>query len=311
MKENIVFTKMSGSGNDFIVIDNRNKIVKTASAFAKKYCNREGVDGLLLVEKSHLRHADFRMVYYNSDGSRASFCGNGARCISLFAYLNKIASSKMSFESDAGLISSEVKDNLKCHCESRLDGPWQSQTVKIKMPAPKNFKLDFDLTTAVPIAKPSACYGASKNFEASFVNTGVPHTVIFVESLRKQGYLVEDIKNIDVNNLGRLIRFHKKFKPAGTNVNFVKVLGKNKLQVRTYERGVEAETLACGTGVVASAIISIMKKYVSSPVSVLTQGGETLKVYYDGKTAFFEGKVNCISKGKLPNLIKRKAIDKN
>ena len=239
------------------------------------------------------------MVYYNSDGSRASFCGNGARCISLFAYLNKIAPSKMSFESDAGLILAEVKNDLKCHCESRLVGSWQSQTVKLKMPSPKNFKMDFDLTAA------------GKNFEASFVNTGVPHTVIFVESLRKQGYLVEDIKNIDVNNLGRLIRFHKKFKPAGTNVNFVKVLGKNKLQVRTYERGVEAETLACGTGVVASAIISIMKKYVSSPVSVLTQGGETLKVYYDGKTAFFEGKVSCISEGKLPNLIKRKAIDKN
>jgi diaminopimelate epimerase len=148
------------------------------------------------------------------------------------------------------------------------------------MPAPKKFKMDFDLTAA------------GKNFEASFANTGVPHTVIFVK----------DIKNIDVNKLGRLIRFHKKFAPAGTNVNFVKVLAKNKLQVRTYERGVEAETLACGTGVVASAIISIMKKYVSSPVSVLTQGGETLKVYYDGKTAFFEGKVTIIFERKTEKI---------
>ncbi|MDO8734153.1 MAG: diaminopimelate epimerase [Elusimicrobiota bacterium] len=266
---NISFTKMSGSGNDFIVIDNRNKIVKTASAFAKKYCNREGVDGLLLVEKSHFRHTDFKMVYYNSDGSHASFCGNGARCISLFAYLNKMAPSKMSFESDAGIILAEIKN---CSRKAKL-----CYDVKIKMPAPKNFKLDFDLIAS------------GKNFEASFANTGVPHTVIFVK----------DIKNVDVNKLGRLIRFHKKFQPAGTNVNFVKVLGKNKLQVRTYERGVEAETLACGTGVVASAIISIMKKYVSSPVSVLTQGGETLKVYYDGKTAFFEGKVTVIFEGKI------------
>ncbi|MFA5779538.1 MAG: diaminopimelate epimerase [Elusimicrobiota bacterium] len=273
----INFVKMSGSGNDFIVIDNRNKIVKTASAFAKKYCNREGVDGLLFVEKSHLPHTDFRMIYYNSDGSRASFCGNGARCISLFAYLNKIAPSKMSFKSDAGLITAEIKNDLECHYESRLVGSWQSQTVKIKMPVPKNFKLDFDLTAS------------GKNFEASFVHTGVPHTVIFVKN----------IKNVDVNKLGRLIRFHKKFEPSGTNVNFVKVLGKNKLQVRTYERGVEAETLACGTGVVASAIISIMKKYVSSPVSVLTQGGETLKVYYDGKTAFFEGKVSLVFEGEI------------
>jgi diaminopimelate epimerase len=113
---------------------------------------------------------------------------------------------------------------------------------------------------------------------------------------------VKNIENVDVNKLGRLIRFHKKFKPAGTNVNFVKVLAKNKLQVRTYERGVEAETLACGTGVVASAIISIMKKYVSSPVSVLTQGGETLKVYYDGKTAFFEGKVTIIFERKTEKI---------
>lgn len=292
MEKNINFTKMSGSGNDFIVIDNRKKPVKNASAFAKKYCNKKGVDGLLLVEKSRLSRTDFRMVYYNSDGSHASFCGNGARCISLFAYLNKIAPSKMSFESDSGLISSEIK----CSRRAKL-----CRTVKIKMPSPKNFKLDFDLTASVPIAKPSACYGASKNFEASFVHTGVPHTVIFVK----------DIKNVDVNKLGRLIRFHKKFAPAGTNVNFVKVLSKNKLRVRTYERGVEAETLACGTGVVASSVISIMKKYVSSPVSVLTQGGETLKVYYDGKTAFFEGNVSYISEGKLPNLIKRQSIDKN
>ncbi len=263
---------MSGSGNDFIVIDNRNKIVKDASAFAKKYCNREGVDGLLLVEKPLQKQNDFRMVYYNSDGSHASFCGNGARCISLFAYLNKIAPSKMSFKSDAGLITAEIRDAAGGHCESRLVGSWQSRVVKVKMPSPKNFKLDFGLPAG------------GKNFTASFANTGVPHTVIFVK----------DIKNVDVNKLGRLIRFHKKFKPAGTNVNFVKVLGKNKLQVRTYERGVEAETRACGTGVVASAVISIMKKYVSSPVSVLTQGGEILKVYYDGKTAFFEGKVSFI-----------------
>ncbi|PKM92576.1 MAG: diaminopimelate epimerase, partial [Elusimicrobia bacterium HGW-Elusimicrobia-4] len=164
----INFTKMSGSGNDFIVINNRNKIVKNASAFAKKYCNREGVDGLLLLEKSRQNRSDFKMVYYNSDGSHASFCGNGARCISLFAYLNKIAPSKMSFESDAGLISAEIKNNLKCHCESRPVGSWQSQTVKVKMPAPKNFKMDFDLTAD------------NKNFEAYFVHTGVPHTVIFV-----------------------------------------------------------------------------------------------------------------------------------
>jgi len=179
----------------------------------------------------------------------------------------------MSFESDAGIISAEIKNGTKCH-PGLVSG---SHIVKIKMPLPKNFKLDFDLTAV------------GQNFNASFINTGVPHTVIFVE----------DIKKIKVEHLGKAIRWHKEFQPEGTNVNFVKVLAKNKLQVRTYERGVEAETLACGTGVVASSVILIMKKYVSSPVSVLTQGGETLKVYYDGKTAFLEGKVTVVFEGKI------------
>ncbi|MFH1540942.1 MAG: diaminopimelate epimerase [Elusimicrobiota bacterium] len=274
-RKSVSFVKMSGSGNDFIVIDNRNKIVKNATTFAKKYCSRKfgiGADGLLLVEKS--KAANFKMVYYNSDGSRASFCGNGARCIALFAYVKKIASLKMSFESDAGLISAEVKNNLKCHCEEK---PCQSQTIKIKMPEPKNFNLDFNITVE------------GKKFEASFVDTGVPHTVIFAEK----------IENVDVEKFGRLIRFHKKFQPAGTNVNFVKILGKNKLQVRTYERGVEAETLACGTGVVASSMISIKKGFVKSPVTILTQGGEILNVYYDGKTVHFEGKISLVFGGKI------------
>ncbi|MFH0948267.1 MAG: diaminopimelate epimerase [Elusimicrobiota bacterium] len=294
MKE-INFVKMSGSGNDFIVIDNRKKIIKNASLFAKKYCTKEDVDGLLLVEKSLLKQNDFKMVYYNSDGSRASFCGNGARCISLFACLNKIASSKMSFESDAGLISAEIKNDTKCHPELTRDvtmnliqGFTGTHTVKVKMPAPKDFNLDFIL------------HVDSKNLASSFVNTGVPHTVIFVNpALSEKFFRKGGVENVDVNRLGRLIRFHKKFAPAGTNVDFVKIIGKNKLQVRTYERGVEAETLACGTGVVASSIISILKKYVSSPVSVLTQGGETLKVYYDGKTVYFEGKVAIVFEGKI------------
>lgn len=257
------FTKMSGSGNDFIVIDNRNKIVKNGTFFAEKYCHRKfgiGADGLLLVERS--RSADFRMVYYNSDGSRASFCGNGARCIAFFSHFKKIAPAKMNFESDAGLISAEVKNN---------------STVKVKMPKPSGIKTDFVL----PVG--------GRNIAVSFINTGVPHAVIFVS----------DINNVDIKKLGQAIRYHKKFRPTGTNVDFAKVLGKNKLQIRTYERGVESETLACGTGITASAIISILKKDVSSPVSVLTQGGETLKVYYDFGAAFLEGKVLPVFEGKI------------
>ncbi len=263
MKKIINFLKMSGSGNDFVVVDNRRKIIANPAAFAKKYCHRKfgvGADGLLLVEKS--KKYDFRMVYFNSDGSRAAFCGNGSRCISLFAFTNGIAPKKMIFDSDAGVICSEVK---------------QGGTVKVRMPEPKGILLDLAIDVD------------GKKYRAAFANTGVPHTVIFVR----------DIENTDVEALGGKIRRHKMFAPAGTNVNFVKLLGKNKISVRTYERGVEGETLACGTGSVASAVISILKKYAASPVSAATRGGEILKAYYDGKTAYFEGKVAISFEGKI------------
>ena len=278
--QKISFTKMSGSGNDFIVIDNRKKIVKNPSAFAKKYCDRKfgvGADGILLVENSKI--ADFRMVYYNSDGSRASFCGNGARCISLFAYTNNIAPQKMSFESDAGLITSEIKNDISCHCERSASWrrAWQSCYVKIKMPNPKDIKQNIEIKVD------------NRKLDVSFANTGVPHVIVYVK----------EIKNIDVDNLGKKIRWHRQFQPQGTNVNFVKILGKNKIQVRTYERGVEGETLACGTGVVASSVISITKGLALSPVNALTQGGEILKVYHDCCNTFFEGKVNITFEGKI------------
>ncbi|MDD5687731.1 MAG: diaminopimelate epimerase [Elusimicrobia bacterium] len=266
---NVNFTKMSGSGNDFIVIDNREKIVKNPSDFAKKYCHRKfgiDADGLLLVEKS--KTADFKMRYYNSDGSFASFCGNGSRCIALFAYLKKIAPQKMRFDSDADIISAEIVSS--CKEEFCYD-------VKVKMPQPKDIRQDLNVNVE------------NKIFKVSFINTGVPHAVIFVKN----------IKDIDVNDLGKKIRWHKEFKPEGTNVNFVQVTNKSSLHVRTYERGVEAETLACGTGVVASSVISILKEYVSSKVNVLTQGGEILKVYYEEGKIHFEGKVSSIFEGQV------------
>ncbi|MBN1384523.1 MAG: diaminopimelate epimerase [Elusimicrobia bacterium] len=263
------FAKMSGCGNDFIVIDNRKKIVKNPSRFAIKYCHRKkgiGADGLLLVENPSARRnrRNFRMRYFNSDGSHASFCGNGARCIAFFAYRKKIASKKMRFESDAGSIPAEIKG---CN-------------VKLKMPKPKDIKLDFTITVE------------GKKYNVSFADIGVPHIMVFMK----------DIKNIDIDNLGRKIRHHKEFRPAGTNVNLIKVINKNKLQIRTYERGVEGETLACGTGAVASSIVSVLKGYVSSPVSVLTRGGEILKVYYDNPSAgkvYLEGKVDLVFENKI------------
>ena len=239
------FYKMSGGGNDFVLFDNRQKTLPADySELAKKVCLRKfsiGADGLLVLEEDP--SADFRMVYFNADGSRAEMCGNGARCIARFAQLIKAASSKMKFQTDAGPVTAEV----------------QESTVRVNIGPPKGLRLDFSLKME-----------EQKELNASFINTGVPHTVV----------LVTDLEKISVPDLGRKIRNLKEFAPEGTNADFVQLVDETHLIVRTYERGVEAETLACGTGVMASAIVCGAKKLVTSPVDCLTRGGETLRVYF-------------------------------
>ncbi|MDI6641670.1 MAG: diaminopimelate epimerase, partial [Elusimicrobiota bacterium] len=213
---------------------------------AKKLCQRHfsvGADGLLIVENSTCRgEADFKMLYFNSDGSQAAMCGNGARCVAYYAYINKIAERQMQFETLAGVIKAKVTGSK----------------VRISLADPKDIKLDFSLKLD------------NKEFNVSFVDTGVPHTVIFVSEL----------DGVDVKNLGKKIRYHEKFLPEGTNVNFVKVVNEHTLNIRTYERGIEDETYACGTGAVASAVIAAMKNLVKSPVRCRTTGGEILTVYF-------------------------------
>lgn len=269
----ISFFKMTGSGNDFVLFDNRkNNLPKDYSKLAKKICDRKfsvGADGILILEKCD--EADFRMIIYNSDGSRAEMCGNGARCISRFAHLLQITPHKMKFMTDAGLIFSEVT----------------GETVKIKMGTPKDLKLDFALKLP-----------DSKEIDVSFINTGVPHAVIFVT----------DIEKIDVNDLGRKVRYHKEFAPNGANANFVFHKDLHHLSVRTYERGVEAETLACGTGVTASSLISAAKGLTESPVSCLTRGGDILKIYFKMNQDFsfsevyLEGPAIVCFKGEIENV---------
>jgi len=226
------FYKMSGSGNDFIIIDNRNKVVKDAdlTKFIASVCRRKmsvGADGFILVE--------------NSD--------DGARCVARFAYVNKIAGTQMSFKTQAGIIHAQVNNDR----------------VKIKMPDPTDFKKDEGLKL-----KDGA-------LSISSIHTGVPHVVI----------VVDDIENAAVVELGREIRYHKTFAPAGTNVNFICPMEDNVIAMRTYERGVEDETLACGTGAVAGAIVMADKSNVKSPVSILTRSGERLYIYYTEKKGIF------------------------
>lgn len=263
------FVKMVASGNDFIVIKNSpQSLVRSPQILAKKICNRRygvGADGVLILEKSKV--ADFKMRVLNPDGSEAEMCGNGARCVALYAKENKIAANKMRIDTIAGIIEAEVSKDK----------------VKLKMSDPKDIRLNFNISAD------------GKNYKVSFVNTGVPHTVIFVE----------DLNSWDIKRLGRAIRYHKLFSPRGTNVNFVEVEKGNFIKVRTYERGVEDETLACGTGVTASAIISGILKKFKSPITCLTKSGDKLKVCFNRvgdnfKNVYLEGGAKVVFSGQYP-----------
>lgn len=269
----IAFTKAVATGNDFVIIDNRRGVLKSGFAqLAKKLCSRIygiGADGLLLVEKS--LEADFRMRILNSDGSEASMCGNGSRCIALFAKVNKIAPADMKIETAAGILKASVK----------------SDEVKVRLTDPKDIQWNLCLMI-------NEC-----PYKVNLTDTGVPHVIHFVK----------DLEDIDVKHLGSQMRYHKEFSPAGANVDFVKILDvkSSSIAVRTYERGVEDETLACGTGAVASAIISAEADKLSSPVSVHTKSGEALKVYFDyeeGKfrNVYLEGKAKLVYTGVIDDV---------
>jgi len=265
----IDFYKMNGSGNDFIIVDNRDKIVDETDLpnFIAKACRRKmsvGADGFILVENTDT--ADFKWRFYNSDGSVAEMCGNGARCVARFAYLNGIAGPDMLFETQAGIVYAQVA----------------GESVKVKMTDPLDLRMDYSIELK------------NSSLSISSVTTGVPHAVIVKD-------MIEDAEVIQA---GREIRFHDMFAPAGANVNFVCHLKDNIIEIRTYERGVEDETLACGTGAVASAIIMARKMKVKSPVYVLTRSGGYLKIFYqenDGKyhDIYLEGDARIIYKAQL------------
>jgi len=264
------FVKMSGAGNDFILIDHRKPLIaeEAMPEFARLVCRRRfsvGADGLILIEDSD--RADFKWLFFNGDGSKAEMCGNGARCAARFAYMHGIAPARMRFETQAGIIEAAVSDI----------------NVSVRMTAPQNVQLDHHIDLE------------SGPMKLHCVDTGVPHAVLFVD----------DLDQVDVRGLGSLIRHHKAFKPAGTNVNFVQKMKNGALKIRTYERGVEGETLACGTGATASALIAAMLDITAAPVEIITSGGERLTILFDlkdGKTAdnvFLKGPAHVIYKGEL------------
>jgi diaminopimelate epimerase len=245
------FTKMNGAGNDFILIDNRTGHVHLDRTRIARLCDRHrgiGADGILILEKAS-NHADFRMRYFNADGGEAEMCGNGARCFARFA--NKVVGrkEKISFETPAGVISAKLAGDL----------------VTLQMTEPTDLRLETTLRVM------------DENKTVHFINSGVPHVVIPVLQL----------DDVDVQGAGSAIRHHKMFSPKGTNVNFLEKRGPKQIAVRTYERGVEAETLACGTGIVASALVFAATENAASPITVIARGGDELRVGFEkSDTAF-------------------------
>jgi len=239
------FTKMNGAGNDFILIDNRAGEVDLNRSQITRLCDRHrgiGADGILLLENPS-NHADFRMRYFNADGGEAEMCGNGARCFARFA--NRVAGTegKISFQTPAGVISAELARDL----------------VTLQMTEPTDLRLNIPLRV-----------GTEKRI-VHFINSGVPHIVV----------PVTQVGDVDVSREGPAIRYHEMFSPKGANVNFIEKRGANQIAVRTYERGVEDETLACGTGVVASALIFAATENAKGPIGVLARGGDELCVRFE------------------------------
>ncbi|MHB8483297.1 MAG: diaminopimelate epimerase [Nitrospiria bacterium] len=269
MRNLINFHKMSGSGNDFIVIDNRHHVLKGLSikTLTRKICKKGlsvGADGLILIEKS--KTADFKWRYLNADGEEAPFCGNGARCAAYYAVLKKITQSDLTFETQTGTVSARVK----------------KKSVKISMMNPLRIELNKDL------------FVNQRKWDGHFMIMGVPHWVHFAK----------DIDQIDVSVVGPKLRSHPDLFPEGANANFVDILNQNEMRIRTYERGVEAETLACGTGAVAAALLGHQVYQMSSPVTVYPKGNIPLKVYFketreDFSHIFLEGDARVVFEGFL------------
>jgi diaminopimelate epimerase len=239
------FTKMNGAGNDFVLIDNRLGDLRLAAEQIAKICDRHrgvGADGVLLLERA-ANGADFRMRYYNADGGEAEMCGNGARCFARYASRVAGPAEKLSFETPAGVIGATLQGELVC----------------LNMSEPR----DLQLGITIPLP--------DRQIPAHFVNSGVPHVVV----------PVNDLENVDVRGIGSAVRQHELFAPKGTNVNFLKRRGEKAVSIRTYERGVEDETLACGTGVVASALIFAAVQEIEGPIGVLVRGGNELEVAFE------------------------------
>ena len=246
------FTKMNGAGNDFVLLDNRLGNIRLEAAQIARICDRHrgvGADGILILEKA-ANGADFRMRYYNADGGEAEMCGNGARCFARYAQKVAGAADRLSFETPAGVIGAELKED----------------SVTLQMSDPTDLRLNVPLRID------------GEDATVHYINSGVPHVVVPVSR----------VGVVHVVTQGAAIRQHQEFSPKGANVNFMERRGPRSISIRTYERGVEDETLACGTGVVASALMFSILEKAPGPIAVLVKGGSELSVGFEREGETFK-----------------------
>jgi len=263
------FTKMNGAGNDFVMLDNRTQKVTLTRDQIVRLCDRQwgvGADGVVLLISCASGKADWAWDFYNNDGSTAEMCGNAARCFGRFVQKLTGSDRGFSFETGAGVIAVA----------------FQGERATVSLTQPKELKLNEQV----------ALSAGTQTVHS--LNTGVPHAVLFVP----------DADQAMVQDLGQEIRRHPHFAPKGTNVNFVQPLGPGSIRVRTYERGVEGETLACGTGLTASALITAKLHKFSSPVKVQVQGGDELEVSFKQDNGDFtdvrlSGPADFVFEGKI------------
>ncbi len=268
MSRVLKFTKMHGAGNDFVMVDARDlHSLQLSTGLIEAVCNRRtgvGADGLIIIDRATQPEASFRMIYFNSDGGEAEMCGNGARCSVAFAHKLGLMDRQCLFETYSGVLSGQI---------------FAENDIEVSLPVWKDLHLNIDLGSQ-PFKNHHIC------------NTGVPHLVI----------PVPDVKELDVESLGRVYRHHQFFAPAGTNVNFVSQHPDNAEQeLRTYERGVEDETLACGTGASATAVVLCQLGLAQSPVSFRTRGGDALRVSVDfaGQKLLLRGPAETSFRGEV------------
>lgn len=245
----VKFTKMHGAGNDFVVVDDLRGTFPSGNPalIAALAARRTGIgcEGVILAEKADpASGADYKMRFFNPDGYPASMCGNGARCVALFAFRRGIAGISQKIETDSGIVSADI-------LEPGLSGA----LVKVTM-------------TPASAVENRVVKVKAGSFECLCVNTGVPHAVVFVENADAA----------DVRTVGRQIRESDDFAPDGTNVDFAEVVSPGEIVLRVYERGVEDESGACGTGAVAAAIASFYRGTTGRNVSIRVSSGDTLEV---------------------------------